>query len=170
MKVRVGVCHISVAEGNCVVVRRGGEQPEANWQSAGYHCRTLPDDSRLVWLFQACRPMDISTFRWIYSSSIESDIAQAGKATWNREMLCRSQMLAKYVLRGTRAVHHGRSPNVSEPTPMRKPLTGEPYAGEPHVRFGVRGGESLLYPYQNRINQRFPKFRACGQAGIRRLV
>jgi len=31
---------------------------------------------------------------------------------------------------------------------MRKPTTGEPYAGEPHVRFGGRGGESLPYPYQ----------------------
>ena len=30
---------------------------------------------------------------------------------------------------------------------MRKPTTGEPYAGEPHVRFGGRGGESLSYPY-----------------------
>jgi hypothetical protein len=33
---------------------------------------------------------------------------------------------------------------------MRKPLTGEPYAGEPHVRFGGRGGESLLYPYSKK--------------------
>jgi hypothetical protein len=33
---------------------------------------------------------------------------------------------------------------------MRKPTTGEPYAGEPHVRFGGRGGESLSYPYQLR--------------------
>jgi hypothetical protein len=29
---------------------------------------------------------------------------------------------------------------------MRKPLTGEPYAGDPPVRFGGRGGESLSYP------------------------
>jgi hypothetical protein len=29
---------------------------------------------------------------------------------------------------------------------MRKPLTGEPYAGNPPVRFGGRGGESLSYP------------------------
>jgi hypothetical protein len=25
----------SVIEGNCVAVRRGGEQPEVNWQSVG---------------------------------------------------------------------------------------------------------------------------------------
>jgi hypothetical protein len=32
---------------------------------------------------------------------------------------------------------------------MRKLTTGEPYAGEPHVRFGGRGGESLPYPYRS---------------------
>lgn len=31
---------------------------------------------------------------------------------------------------------------------MRKPPTGEPCAGEPHARFGGRGGEILLDPYQ----------------------
>ncbi len=35
VQVRVGVSHGSVAEGNCVAVRRGGEQPEANCRSAG---------------------------------------------------------------------------------------------------------------------------------------
>ena len=39
MKVRAGVCHSSVAEGNCVVVRRGGEQPEANCRSVGERTR-----------------------------------------------------------------------------------------------------------------------------------
>jgi len=33
VEVRVGVSQDSVAEGNCVTVRWGGEQPEANWQS-----------------------------------------------------------------------------------------------------------------------------------------
>ena len=35
VRVRVGVCHKAVVEGNCVVVRRGGKQPEANCRSAG---------------------------------------------------------------------------------------------------------------------------------------
>lgn len=30
---------------------------------------------------------------------------------------------------------------------MKKPPTGEPYAGKPHVRFGGRGGQSLPDPY-----------------------
>ena len=47
---------------------------------------------------------------------------------------------AKCVLRGTRVVHRDSSPCISELTPMRKPLTGEPCAGEPHARFGGRGG------------------------------
>ena len=34
-KVHVGVSHNAVAKGNCVAVRRGGEQPEANCRSAG---------------------------------------------------------------------------------------------------------------------------------------
>jgi hypothetical protein len=34
VQVRVGVSHDPEAEGNCVVARRGGEQLEANWQSA----------------------------------------------------------------------------------------------------------------------------------------
>jgi len=33
------VCHTSVAEGNCVTVRWGGEQPEANPRSAGERTR-----------------------------------------------------------------------------------------------------------------------------------
>ena len=32
---------------------------------------------------------------------------------------------------------------------MRKPPTGEPCAGEPHARFGGRGGETLSDPYQH---------------------
>ena len=31
----LGECPLPVAEGNCVAVRRGGEQPEANMQSVG---------------------------------------------------------------------------------------------------------------------------------------
>ena len=35
VKVRVRVSQGPVAESNCVVARRGGEQLEANWRSAG---------------------------------------------------------------------------------------------------------------------------------------
>src|SRR5215813_13773989 len=39
VKFRVGGSHNSVAEGNCVAVRRGGEQPEANCWSVGGRTR-----------------------------------------------------------------------------------------------------------------------------------
>ncbi|TPQ24692.1 hypothetical protein C2U68_18470 [Methylomonas koyamae] len=35
VKVHVRVCQGPVAEDNCVVAKRGGEQSEANWRSAG---------------------------------------------------------------------------------------------------------------------------------------
>ena len=53
----------------------------------------------------------------------------------------RSQAMAKCILRKPGTVHHASSP-PSEPIPMRKPLTGEPCAGEPHARFGGRGGRA----------------------------
>ena len=59
--------------------------------------------------------------------------------------------MAECLLRKTGIVHHDASPNMSEPIPMRKPLTGEPCAGEPHARFGGRGGrESFSTPIKNR--------------------
>ena len=62
---------------------------------------------------------------------------------------------------------------------MRKQPTGEPYAGDPHVRFGGRGGESLPYPYragsrnlgqgklQEKPGRRFPRHsgREAGSQG-----
>ena len=67
---------------------------------------------------------------------------------------------------------------------MWKPLTGEPCAGEPHARFGGRGGPVvLLYPYQiqktwgpvgasllaNRTGQRsFPQAKNRRQASLYR--
>jgi hypothetical protein len=53
---------------------------------------------------------------------------------------------------------------------MRKQPTGEPYAGEPHVRFGGRGGASLPYPYQapstSRITARSRSQCPCGWGAI----
>ncbi len=48
---------------------------------------------------------------------------------------------------------------------MRKPTTGEPCAGEPHARFGGRGGEhpfpTPILPYRA-----FDKLRQVSQASI----
>ena len=47
-------------------------------------------------------------------------------------------------LRCVWAVHPSRCLYAGETLPMWKPTTGEPYAGEPHVRFGGRGGATPL--------------------------
>ena len=52
----------------------------------------------------------------------------------------------KCILRKFGLVHHDASPTSSEPIPMRKPLTGEPCAGEPLARFGGRGGRCPSLP------------------------
>ena len=39
VEVRAMVNHSHVAEGNCVAMRRGGEQPEAKWWSVGERTR-----------------------------------------------------------------------------------------------------------------------------------
>ena len=46
---------------------------------------------------------------------------------------------------------------------MRKPTTGEPCAGEPHARFGGRGGESLPYPYRRRAQRRYQNIAPRGR-------
>ena len=54
----------------------------------------------------------------------------------------------KSLLCGAGVVHHGYSPCRRLPVPMWKPLTGEPDAGDPHVRFGGRGDlTGPPYPY-----------------------
>jgi hypothetical protein len=55
----------------------------------------------------------------------------------------------KCLLRGVGTVHHEHSPANSEPTPMRTSPTGEPCAGEPHARFGGRGGSKPSLPLQH---------------------
>ncbi len=47
--------------------------------------------------------------------------------------------MAKCLLRGTWAVLLSHSPGQSEPILQGRPLTGEPDAGKPPVRFGGRG-------------------------------
>ena len=41
-----------------------------------------------------------------------------------------------------RGLYHGHSPRADLSVPPWTPLTGEPDAGEPHVRFGGRGGSN----------------------------
>ena len=60
--------------------------------------------------------------------------------------------LAKQILRDRRAVHPGHGLAASETAPMiRKPSTGEPYAGKPPVRFGGRGGQKPSLPLSGAV-------------------
>src|ERR1700733_4651116 len=47
--------------------------------------------------------------------------------------------MAKCLFRECRAVRASHSLAISETVSMKKPPTGEPYAGKPPVRFGGRG-------------------------------
>jgi hypothetical protein len=58
VKVHAGGSHNSVAEGNCVAVKRGGEQPEANCRSVGERTRFGGE------LRRACSFMAKSETRW----------------------------------------------------------------------------------------------------------
>src|SRR5207245_2984258 len=54
--------------------------------------------------------------------------------------------LAQCVLRPSRAARTPHRLADRETLPMRKPATGEPYAGKPPVRFGGRGGQKPSLP------------------------
>ena len=58
----------------------------------------------------------------------------------------RPSPLAQCLLRASRAARPVRGLARGETLPMRKPPTGEPYAGKPHVRFGGRGGANPSRP------------------------
>jgi len=69
-------------------------------------------------------------------------------------------------LRCAWAGHPSRCLCAGETLPMWKPTTGEPYAGEPHVRFGGRGGATPLpdpYREHSRVFHR-PAPRIAGLA------
>ena len=58
VQVRVGENHNSVAEGNCVVVRRGGKQPEANGRSAGDELDSAVCDGEPSTKWRSLKPTD----------------------------------------------------------------------------------------------------------------
>ena len=54
-------------------------------------------------------------------------------------VLAHPQALAQCLLRQRGVVRPSHGLSLGERPPMRKPPTGEPYAGKPPVRFGGRG-------------------------------
>src|SRR5712672_867397 len=98
----------------------------------------------MVWLFQTRHADSVSKPRSFRSATAARRSAQAGQAARLRTMQSRSPAMAQRLLRNTRTVHLLHSPRTTKTPPMRKPATGEPYAGEPHVRFGGRGGQKAF--------------------------
>src|SRR5207249_592273 len=62
--------------------------------------------------------------------------------TGPRTMPTRSHTMAERLLRRSWVVHDVQGSSIGAPIPMRKQLTGEPVAGEPHTGFGGRGRPS----------------------------
>src|SRR5216684_6291013 len=100
----------------------------------------------MVWLFQTRHADSVSKPRSFRSATAARRSAQAGQAARLRTMQSRSPAMAQRLLRNTRTVHLLHSHRTTKTPPMRKPATGEPYAGEPHVRFGGRGGYKPSLP------------------------
>jgi hypothetical protein len=79
---------------------------------------------------------------------------QAGETVRLRKIQIRPPTLAKCLLRSTWAVHPTDRSRTGETLPARKPATGEPCAGEPHVR--SEGGELLPDPYRGESRDLLP--------------
>lgn len=61
MKVRVRGSHNPVAEGNCVVVRRGGEQPEAKPWSVGNELDSAGNSGELLSVWRSLKFTECAT-------------------------------------------------------------------------------------------------------------
>lgn len=93
------------------------------------------------------------------------DWAWVDRSIWTERMLAALEDgvrggMARCLLRCCGASHLDQSPASGEPIPMRKPPTGEPYAGEPHVRFGGRGGDASPTPIRGCLTPRPDPLRA----------
>ena len=100
----------------------------------------------------------------VNESSQQGGEARAEKWSWVEATVWTDRMLSALetgvqggqwlsFLSGTGAVHFNRSPCFPGSVPLWTPLTGEPDAGDPHVRFGGGRGRELTvpsYPYHDR--------------------
>jgi len=133
-----------------------GEDRTIAWgQPDADHRGPEPDAERLVRLLQARLADRVQLARRLRPSAAEGASAQAGKAPRLRSLPPRQPTLAKCLLRERRAVRPSHGLANRERPPMRKPPTGEPYAGKPPVRFGGRGRrQPFPTPIEQCIKQR----------------
>src|SRR3990172_5604215 len=79
--------------------------------------------------------------RWLTAGRLEGAVRGLGKPA------CSSAG-------ASRACSAGSRPCPVRPCPSPGPLTGEPYAGKPPVRFGGRGGRETGHPYPYPASER----------------
>ena len=115
-------------------------------------------DQGMVWLPQACPRARIPDTGRADPTTTAGAPAQTGETSGLWAELCRPLSLARCILRYRRAFPPSRSPTAGEPISMRKPLTGEPCAGEPHARFGGRGRRA---PFPAPISRRLLSDAGC---------
>jgi hypothetical protein len=128
--------------------------------------RPQPDAPRLVRLLQARPSVHLCGARRLHPSPAARASAQAGEAAGPGHLPGRSPTLAHCLLRECRAVRASHGLASSETVSMKKPPTGEPYAGKPHVRFGGRGGRR---PFPTPINSTIRRSRNTSSCQRHRL-
>ena len=126
-----------------------------------------PTVARLVRLLQTRPSHHLRQARRVCQATAARHPAQAGEAAVGHGRLPRRpSTLAKCLLRGSRAVRTSHGLAIGETVSMKKPSTGEPYAGEPPVRFGGRGRRKPI-PTPISRSLTFPAVRAPQVAGRR---
>jgi RNA-directed DNA polymerase len=121
-------------------VNPGEDAAQAGRQPRMRDRRSQSDAPRLVRLLQARPSLHLPDARRVHPTPAACAPAQAGETAGLGELSCRRSALAKCLLRECRAVRASHGLAHSKTVSMKKPPTGEPYAGKPPVRFGGRGG------------------------------
>ena len=109
------------------------------WPQLGSHHRSpQPDSAGLVRVLQTQSRPDVHVSRRLGTDAAAKHPASPSQETRRRSGLVQHS-LAKRLLREARAVHDDHSQGISASVSAKSPLTGEPDAGKPPVRFGGRG-------------------------------
>jgi len=90
-------------------------------------------------------PGMFSTWMWCRSRSRNAVAITTSPAPSSGKSLADHHRWPEDLRRRARAFRRERSLRRGEPIPMMRRPIGEPYAGDPHLGFGGRGGASLTY-------------------------
>ena len=146
--------------------RRDTACPRSSGTSTARCAAGLNTSSTVTARLRAARRMD--------SPAAAQHRAQAARQVGDRPRL-RQYQVAQCLLCQARAVQLARGPCPSPPVLLQvKPSTGEPDAGDPHVRFGGRGCRTqsalptpITQPQNRDPNGYLPGFRASSRTSAR---